>query len=170
MSLHPETQRSLDYNMAMAYRIVDTLTEMDNITVVMTRANADYGGMQINGYLEDVASRRPDKFRMFHSLGQLRYLSLLKECGCLIGNSSSGIVEAPCLGTPVVNVGNRQRGRYMCRNVIQAMNEPSEIRSAVYRALSETSVRKPDFYYGDGQTAERIVTEIKRFLTNERKR
>lgn len=172
MSLHPETQQPLDYNVKMVERILEALSSTEHITVVMTRANADFGGMQINACLESVALNRPDKFLLFHSLGQLRYLSLMKECRCLIGNSSSGIVEAPYFGIPVVNVGGRQKGRHLCDNVISIDNNSAAIQDALQRVLTTTlKDRTPDMYYGDGRTAERIVEQVKRFLADaERER
>lgn len=164
LTLHPETQRALTYNLQMASRIIDALQTLEeDVVVVITKANADFGGSQLNDFFESVTLQNPVRFRLFSSLGQLRYLSFLKECYCVMGNSSSGIVEAPCLGIPVINVGDRQEGRHLCRNVISVPNDRDSIAMALQKVSTMTR-GEVDSYYGDGYASERIVRRIKGFL------
>lgn len=163
VTLHPETQESLEYNMQMAENIITLCDDMQDTTVIITRANADFGGAQINEYWDKVVAANPVKYRVFPSLGQFRYLSFMKECFAVIGNSSSGIVEAPALGTPVINIGNRQTGRFLCANVHQVDNDLNSITSA-WNIIISKQEHIIDNYYGDGHTAERIVNEIKKYL------
>ncbi|MBE7414467.1 MAG: UDP-N-acetylglucosamine 2-epimerase (hydrolyzing) [Deltaproteobacteria bacterium] len=131
---------------------------------VITLSNADTGGRKISGELERFAERNPETARCFHSLGRVAYLSLLKAASVMLGNSSSGIIEAPSFGLPVVNVGNRQGGRIRAANVIDAAPESTEILKALKKALS------PDFRkslaglqnpYGNGDASGKIIRAIK---------
>lgn len=166
VTLHPETNESLIYNLMMAKNIFALTECMTEVSVVISKANADFGGNQINEYWEEVEKQNPGKYHLFPSLGQLRYLSFMNECFAVIGNSSSGIVEAPCLGTPVINVGNRQTGRHICMNVHNVNNCIEEIMSA-WNDIVEKPERVIDNYYGDGKTAGKIVKHIEEYLYAE---
>lgn len=163
ITLHAETQSSLEYNLRMASNLIESLMPLEDVSIVITKSNADFGGVQINEYFQNVADRYSDKVKLFASLGQLRYLSFMKECYAVMGNSSSGIVEAPCLGKPVINIGHRQEGRHLCPNVIQVENDATQIENAI-NSLKERDTFEPDFYYGDGATSVKIVSRIKNYL------
>ena len=83
-----------------------------NVQFVVTKANADFGGSQINKYWD---AKQDDDVRVVASLGQLRYLSFMSQVECVLGNSSSGIVEAPFLGIPVVIFKSSKRAPYLLR-------------------------------------------------------
>ena len=167
VSLHPETQETLEYNMEMAANIIAVLDKVNDISVVITKANADYGGVQLNEYFESVVQKNPLKYSLYASLGQTRYLSLMKESFAIIGNSSSGIIEAPCVGTHVINIGNRQKGRHLCENVIQADNLLTSIQIA-WRLVEQKGTKTlTDNYYGDGNTSFKVVYHIKQFLNKK---
>lgn len=163
VTLHPETQESMEYNLKMAENVISFCDTIPDAAIVITGANADFGGVQINKYWDRVVTRDPAKYSVYPSLGQLRYLSFMKECYAVIGNSSSGIVEAPVLGVPVINIGNRQMGRYLCKNVHQVNNDLSEIVTA-WENIEANPDRVKDNYYGDGFTAEKIVKHIEEYL------
>lgn len=163
VTLHPETNESLEYNIEMAKNIIRLTDSLPNVSVVISKANADFGGVQINNYWEKVSQSNSDKYHLFPSLGQTRYLSYMNECYAVVGNSSSGIVEAPCLGTPVINIGNRQTGRHICKNVRQVNNDFVEIEDA-WKYIESNSERVEDNFYGDGHAAERIVKHIEEYL------
>ena len=163
VTLHPETNESLDYNLQMARNIIALTDSMMDVSIIISKANADFGGKQINDYWTEVEKQNPEKYHLFPSLGQMRYLSFMNECYAVLGNSSSGIVEAPCLGTPVVNIGNRQTGRFICKNVHQVDNNLKEIQKA-WNAIEANPERIKDSYYGDGCTAEKIVEHIEEYL------
>ena len=95
--------------------------------VVMTLGNADTAGNVFRNRLADYANRNSDRIFVFNNLGQLRYLSAMKHCHFLIGNSSSGIIEAASLNTPVVNIGNRQKGRACSENVVHCDSDSKSI-------------------------------------------
>ncbi|WKZ33171.1 MAG: UDP-N-acetylglucosamine 2-epimerase [Thermodesulfobacteriota bacterium] len=131
---------------------------------VITLPNADTGGRAISKELERFAERNPDKAVCFHSLGRVAYLSLLKAASVMLGNSSSGIIEAPSFGLPVVNIGGRQGGRIRAANVIDAAPEAAGILKALKKALSPgfrgalAGLQNP---YGNGDASGRIIEAIK---------
>lgn len=157
MTYHAETKKSLEHNLQTVKNCVRALLTVGDCQVVMTYANADYGGKQINEYLELVGKTQPEIFKVVPSLGHTRYLSFMREACLVVGNSSSGIVEAPFLRIPVVNVGERQRGRHQCGNIVQAAPDFESISIAMHKALN-TAVSVDDAkYWGDGHTAEKFV-------------
>ena len=135
----------------------------NNTEIIITQSNADYGGLQMNELFINTAKTN----RAFHyipTLGQLRYLSFMKEVVCVVGNSSSGIVETPHLGIPTVNIGERQTGRHMCANIITCGIGSDSIKNAIDNSIAHGKYI-PDKYFGDGHASERIVNQIKIFLT-----
>lgn len=160
---HAETKKTLDFNLKVVKDCIEILEVIPGLQVVATYANADFGGNQINEYLESVNSIRNRNIRVVPSLGNKRYLSFMKQVSFMIGNSSSGIVEAPSLGVPVVNIGDRQKGRYQCSNIVQTSTDKEAIRIAIGKAMDNKRSVK-DCYWGDGHTAERIIEILKREL------
>lgn len=165
VTLHPETRLSIDENVAMAENLFRVLQSIDGFQFVISKANADYGGAQINRFWEDSVAKDKNKFRLYSSLGQRRYLSFMRQASCVIGNSSSGIVEAPFLGIPVLNIGNRQKGRHICENVIQCGRSYDEIKAGTDSLFNRPNI--VDTYYGDGYTSSRIVSHIKHYLNEK---
>jgi UDP-hydrolysing UDP-N-acetyl-D-glucosamine 2-epimerase len=164
---HSETKVSLEENLQMAKNIVKALDGVNDIQVVITMANADLGGTQINDYFKEVVTENPEKYSIYPSLGQLRYMSFMKQAYCIIGNSSSGIVEAPYLARPVINIGERQKGRYIAKNVIQVSGYDSTISNALNMLMQNYAEYSsiPDHYYGDGETSIKIKNHIKEYLS-----
>lgn len=162
VTLHSETKLSLEDNLKMTKNLFNVMQTVENIQFVISKANADYGGMQINEFWDKAVMEDVKKYHLFTSLGQRRYLSFMQHAAGVIGNSSSGVVEAPFLGIPVVNIGERQKGRYLCKNVIQCERGEKCIREAFTRMLRQPKI--VDTYYGDGHTAPKIVKHIKEYL------
>ncbi len=137
--------------------------ETKDMTLVFTYANADAGGRVINRMIQDFMKTRPDAYS-FTSLGRRRYLGLLSIADLMVGNSSSGIIEAPSFGLPVVNIGDRQRGRVRAGNVIDCGTDPEEISRALGRALNKEfrdSLKDLISPYGTGNTSNRIIQVLK---------
>lgn len=166
---HPETKMSLEQNINIVSRIQKALDRIEGVEVVITRANADLGGVEINMYWEDLVRKNEEKYKLFDSLGQLRYLSLMKETACVVGNSSSGIVEASFLGISVLNIGHRQKGRHLCKNVISIEGEDDNMYQILNELLQDKQADLTDNYYGDGHTAKRIIDRIKEYLESKKK-
>jgi UDP-hydrolysing UDP-N-acetyl-D-glucosamine 2-epimerase len=158
VTYHPETLGTggaADFDELLA--ALDALPEL---RVVFTRPNADAGNRALAEALDAWVASRADRAAAFASLGSRRYLSLMRAADVVAGNSSSGILEAASFGTPVVDVGDRQRGRIRPENVIHAEPARDVIRAALEQALSpafrEAAARVTN-PYGDGHAAERIV-------------
>jgi len=164
LTYHPETTRSLNQNLVVIHNIIEVLKEIDNVQVIITKTNADYGGREINYYLEKETEKEKHRFFFFDNLGQLNYISLMKEVACIIGNSSSGIIEAPSAKCPVINVGNRQTGRLMSDNVICCNGTREDISSALAQLNSRKFLEKLKFTetpYGNGHATEKIIDILK---------
>lgn len=162
LTYHPETKLDLNQNMKSVDNILSVLHKLHNTQIIITGANSDFGGVEINKKLKELACQDNSKYKFYNSLGQCSYLSLMKEVDIVIGNSSSGIVEAPFLAKSVVNIGQRQKGRYISSNVISCSNDISSISDAVTNASSKGLCS--DSYYGDGNSSVKIKNIIKEFL------
>ena len=101
--------------------------------IVFTGSNIDHGGSDINKLIIETVSKHTNYY-FFNSLGRDLFLNLMYHCYLIIGNSSSGIIEAPSFKKPVLNIGSRQEGRVMAKNILQAPLDVTEIRNAIDRA------------------------------------
>jgi UDP-hydrolysing UDP-N-acetyl-D-glucosamine 2-epimerase len=132
---------------------------------ILTLPNADTGSRAIIRKIEDFVHNNSEKACLFSSLGQLRYLSLLKNAAIMVGNSSSGLIEAPSFELPVVNIGDRQKGRIKAANIIDVpMCEPDKIEAAINKAVSNIfrdSLKGLKNPYGDGNTSDKIVETLR---------
>ena len=162
VTLHSETKLSLDANLEMAQNLFEVMEDTEDAQFVISKANADFGGVQINEFWDEAVKANTDKYHLFTSLGQRRYLSFMQQAAGVIGNSSSGIVEAPFLGIPVLNIGDRQKGRHLCKNVIQCDRNKDAIAEAFQKMLSQQKMI--DTYYGDGHTSDIIIAKLKEWL------
>lgn len=151
---------------AQVREVLSAFEEFPDMNFLITKANADAGGRQINELIDAYTGRHAN-WRCFYSLGNQAYLSALKYAEMVIGNSSSGIVEAPCFHIPTVNIGSRQDGRLMAESIISCAPDKEAVAAAIRRAGS------PEFReiagravnpYGAGDTSCRIVEEIRRYL------
>jgi UDP-N-acetylglucosamine 2-epimerase (non-hydrolysing)/GDP/UDP-N,N'-diacetylbacillosamine 2-epimerase (hydrolysing) len=128
--------------------------------LIFTKPNADTGGRALAGLVDEFVASCPNA-RAFTSLGQSLYLSAMSHVDAIVGNSSSGIYEAPSLGKPTVNIGDRQKGRPQADSIINCRPIAAEIDRAVHEALRRDcrGIQNP---YGDGDASRRILAEIKR--------
>ena len=113
--------------------------------------------------LQAVVATHPNA-RTYTSLGQLRYLSCIAHCDGVVGNSSSGLLEAPTFRKGTVNVGDRQRGRLMTGSVINCRTEKNDISRALkklYSSSFQASLRDVSNPYGEGGASARIIGIIK---------
>ena len=150
--------------------LLAALLAEEPLRAVFTQPNADAEGRAIQERIEHFCHDHPDRFRFVANLGTRRYLGCLRHLDLMVGNSSSGLVEAPSFRMPVVNVGTRQRGRIRAPNVIDVGNDEAEIRRGVRTAMSPefrtglSGMTNPYDPVGDGRVSERIVVELKRFV------
>ena len=128
---------------------------------MFTYANADTGGKIVNKEIEKFCQEDCNKYKVVKSLGQLRYLSAMKYTDVLIGNTSSGIIEAASFNKPVINIGDRQKGRQRSGNIIDCKIDSLE--ESISFALSvdfQEEVQKVKNIYGTGNSSRRIVNEL----------
>jgi GDP/UDP-N,N'-diacetylbacillosamine 2-epimerase (hydrolysing) len=162
VTFHPATLDRQDATAQMA-ELLAALAPRADTTLLFTMPNADAGGRALIRQLEEFAIGRPN-VRVFTSLGQLRYLSCVKRVDAVVGNSSSGLIEAPSLGTPTINIGDRQRGRLRADSVIDCAPDRAAIAAALDQVYAPgfrarlPHVRNP---YGDGGASARILTVLR---------
>ncbi len=140
------------------------------LQVLFTYANADDNGRVINQKLEEFTKTDPTRFKVVKNLGQLRYLSAMKHVDLLIGNTSSGIIEAASFHKPVVNIGERQKGRLQSGNVLDCGIKT--LKNAINKALSsdfKLKCEKIENIYGHGNASGFIVDTLqkKKFLVRK---
>lgn len=131
---------------------------------VFTFAGADAGGRAVNARLKAFAAGSPRRFRVVASLGSRGWLSLLRRAAACVGNSSSGVIEAPLLRVPTVNIGARQDGRLKAPSVIDCAPSSGAVSAAIRRALSSSfrrSCRGASPYRG-GPVSRRIADALAR--------
>jgi GDP/UDP-N,N'-diacetylbacillosamine 2-epimerase (hydrolysing) len=140
-----------------------------NVNLVFTYPNADSGGRYIIQKIKEFQKQRSDVY-VFFSLGQLKYLSLLKYVDLVIGNSSSGILETQFFNLPTVNIGNRQKGRLKPPNVINVSYKVEDIIKGINKGISEefkNSLKQQNKFQLYEDCSSRIVTTIKKALSNK---
>ena len=143
--------------------LLDVIDEHDDLHVIFTEANADTNGRIINKMIRRYVVDRPETTICFTSMGQLRYLSALQHIDGVVGNSSSGLLEAPSFKIGTINIGDRQRGRIKAESVIDCEPNRSEIRASMQRLFSEefmNVVKEVVNPYDTGGVAERVVAVL----------
>ena len=145
--------------------LTQALDNFPNAKVIFTGVNADPGNIHIEQVISKYAAEHPNRVRFYDSLGQARYLSLMKLAQVVIGNSSSGLIEAPALKVPTVNIGARQRGRLKASSVIDVEEDAKKISLAIDKALSaqfrEGLQKKISLYGDDGNASIAIKEKLK---------
>ena len=176
--------KELDFDLEKPYAVVtfhpvtleghSALTQLNELlkvignhpemSFIITKANADLDGEKINAKLEEFVQKRENCI-LVSSLGTLKYFSAIKYCECVIGNSSSGIVEVPSFNKPTVNIGDRQKGRIQAESVINCKPVASDIEKALRKALKFD--RKVDNPYGKGNSSTQMLKIIKNTFYNK---
>ena len=133
ITYHPATLDDADPASGVE-ELLAALAHFPEAALVFTKANADSGGRAINRRLESFAMAHAGRAVLVSSLGQQLYLAALKQAAVVIGNSSSGIIEAPAAGTPTVNVGIRQKGRPRAASIVDCDEQRDAIAAAIRRA------------------------------------
>jgi UDP-hydrolysing UDP-N-acetyl-D-glucosamine 2-epimerase len=160
VTFHPVTLEP-DEGMQQCVEMLAALDTLGpEVTLWFTQPNADSSGRAMAALIEQWVAARPERARLYASLGQLRYLSLMSQVDAVVGNSSSGLYEAPSFAIPSVNIGNRQRGRLAAASVIQCAPERTAIGASIAQALTLdcSGTVNP---YGDGNSAARIVAILR---------
>lgn len=158
VTYHPATLGDIDPRFAFQ-EVLYALEAFPDAKVVMTKPNADAGGYKLGDMAEDWCSANEARARCVTSMGQLRYLSLMKYCNVVVGNSSSGIIEAPALKVATVNIGSRQEGRLKADSIIDCADDRYAIQAAIAKAMDsgfKHRLRDSKSLYGDCNASTRI--------------
>ena len=142
-------------------KAIDTLK---STSIIFTKANSDKDGRIINQMIDEYVSENSNKAVAFISLGQLRYLSALKHVDACVGNSSSGIIEAPSFNIGTINIGDRQKGRARTESIIDCDSNLEAIVKSfekLYSSEFQVKIRDVKSSYGDGTASEKIVKLLK---------
>lgn len=169
LTFHPVT---LENNMAIkeTEALMKAVSRRTDITFICTKANSDKEGRIINKCIEEY-TKHFQNIKLFDSLGTKKYLSALKHSEFVIGNSSSGIIEAPSFHIPTINIGDRQKGRIQAESVINCAPIQTDIERAIEVALKKEYREKLATMispYGDGDTSDKIVSIITDYFMNSK--
>lgn len=168
VTFHPVTLEE-DNGAGQFEQLIAALDEFPEMSFVMTKANADAGGRNINDRIDEYVRTRSNVI-VVASLGARRYLSAIKECAVVIGNSSSGIYEAPCLFVPTVNIGDRQKGRLIPKSVLCCEPRKEDILYAIRIAVGDEfreEIRDMATPFGNGEASGKIVEILRSIFEKE---
>jgi len=162
VTYHPVTLLEED-PVASFKTLLVALDQFPDYQIILTYPNADNGGRALIPLLEEYAQRQPDRVLAISSLGFKRYLSAIAKASAVVGNSSSGIIEAPSFGIPTVNIGTRQLGRLAAESILHCAPDSAALIEALKKALSRDfahfckNTRNP---YGEGCAAAEITKQL----------
>jgi GDP/UDP-N,N'-diacetylbacillosamine 2-epimerase (hydrolysing) len=165
VTFHPVT---LDKNASSIQfnELLEALSRFEDVGIIFTMPNADTDGryifQQINSFCSNSKNRKA-----FVSLGQLKYLSVLKNVDMVIGNSSSGLLEAPSFKIPTINIGDRQKGRLQAKSVISCKTNSSHIFKAINKGFSESfrkKLKKSKNPYDYGLASDKILHHLENLV------
>lgn len=163
VTYHPETLEG-DVSGKHFREVLNALDGFRDAGVIFTMPNADAHGRTLIGMIEDYVRENALRATAFTSMGRELYISAMRHSDAVVGNSSSGIIEAPSLGVPTVNIGLRQRGRVRAQSVIDCQPKAGAVKAAISKALSAEfrkfagRVRNP---YGDGHATGKMLKVLK---------
>jgi GDP/UDP-N,N'-diacetylbacillosamine 2-epimerase (hydrolysing) len=146
--------------------LLNALSELKTTKIIFTKPNADTDGRIIMKMIDEYVGENPGRTAAFDSLGRLRYLSALQYMDAVVGNSYSGLIEAPSFKIGTINIGDRQKGRIKAESVIDCTPDKASILTAFKKLYSEEfravlkTVQNP---FGDGGASARIKEIIKNF-------
>lgn len=145
-------------------QLLSALDVLENTNLIFTKANSDTDGRIINNLIDEYVNHNPGKSVAFASLGQLRFLSALQFVDGVVGNSSSGLAEAPSFKIGTINIGDRQKGRIKSSSIIDTQPNRQDILNAINQLYSEAfqktllTSKNP---YGEGCASLEIIKIIK---------
>jgi UDP-hydrolysing UDP-N-acetyl-D-glucosamine 2-epimerase len=157
VTFHPVTLA--DDSLCQLDEMLAALAQLPDAAILFTGSNADPDGRRIDARVQQFVAGHPAA-RFVASLGAEGYFAALTHMDVVVGNSSSGLYEAPSFGIPAVNIGDRQKGRLRASSVIDCPAERTAIGDAIEVALARGR-RPTENPYGDGHASERIVAVLK---------
>lgn len=163
ITFHPVTLEK-DKSELYIDNLIKTLSEFTNYKLIFTSPNSDIAGKIILNKIKLETENFPNRSNLFLSLGQNKYLNALKHSELIIGNSSSGIIEAPSLNVPTINIGTRQKGRVKGYSVIDCDYSRKSISDAIKKGISrkfKEKIQSSEKLYGDGKSSHKIYRILK---------
>ncbi len=163
VTYHPVTMHLNSAEKAMQ-NLLDALDKFQDYKILFTKPNSDTGGRIISKMIDDYTQNNPERVFSTTSLGQLRYLSAMKLCSAVIGNSSSGIIEAPVFRKPTVNIGERQAGRLRMPSIVDCSENQEAIETSILEVISVKFMQRlnaMDFTENDGNISRKIKGVLK---------
>ena len=159
ISFHPVTLEK-DTSKKQFLEILEAIDDLKDTNIILTKTNSDMDGKIINSMIDKYVAKNKDKSISITSMGQLNFLSALQHIDFIIGNSSSGLLEAPSFKIGTINIGDRQKGRIKAKSVIDCSPNKKSIKDAIKKVYSTEfqnllkNVKNP---YGDGCPSQTIV-------------
>lgn len=144
--------------------LLNTIDKLEDTNIIFTKANSDTDGRVINYMINEYVGKNSLKSVCFTSLGQLRYLSALQYVDAMVGNSSSGLAEAPSFKIGTINIGDRQKGRIKASSIIDCEPNETSIQKAFSKLYSkefQETIKNTVNPYGDGCASKKIIEVIK---------
>ena len=164
ITFHPETVEP-ENNAGYADELIAALECVSGLQYIITMPNADTYGNVIREKLNAFIDRNENAVGV-ESFGMVGYLTCMKHCTMMLGNTSSGFVEASYFPKYVINLGRRQEGRFVTQNILNTPIRKDDIVKQIHHVLDAPAL-KPDHIYGDGNSAQKIMTHIKKFINCE---
>ena len=167
LSYHPISSEweEAESQIRLVMEAVNAIAKQENLGIIITYPSAYPGGYQIIQVIKEYSNKNQN-ILLFENFPHIHYVSLMKNSALFVGNSSSGIIEAPSLGIPYVCVGERQYGRERAKNVIDVSYKKEEIINSIKKALFDqeflNEVKKCESPYGDGTASQKIVNLLRK--------
>ncbi|PCI02484.1 MAG: UDP-N-acetylglucosamine 2-epimerase (hydrolyzing) [Hyphomicrobiales bacterium] len=168
VTYHPATMESSGPQAGLE-ALIEAFDAFPDLKLIITKANSDPGGRRINERLDAFMAAEPDRVRLVTSLGQLHYLAAMKAASMVVGNSSSGIIEAPAIDVPTINIGTRQEGRLRADSIIDVNEDIASIKAGIFQALdpvfrANLKGKKPPYGRPGNATGQIIsILEVTKF-------
>ena len=163
ITFHPATLENKTSKMQFK-ELLDAVDELDDTNIILTNSNSDSGGKIINKMINDYVVKNNHKSVGFASLGQLRYLSAMQYIDAIVGNSSSGLIEAPSFKIGTINIGDRQKGRIKADSVIDCLPNKESIRNAfdiLYSKKFQSGLKTIQNPYDQGNSSKNVIKALK---------
>jgi GDP/UDP-N,N'-diacetylbacillosamine 2-epimerase (hydrolysing) len=146
--------------------LLAALETLDDTHIIFTAPNADTDGRVIKTLIDDFVSKHPRGSIAFTSMGQVNFLSTLQYIDAVVGNSSSGLAEAPSFKIGTINIGDRQKGRVIAKSVISCLPEKDSIVNAMKKLYSDAFQKLLNTFinpYGKVGASEKIIAILKKY-------
>ena len=162
ITFHPITNKSLETEKQLI-EILKALQNIKHVNFIFTKPNSDFGSDKIIKMIKNFIKKNYKRAKLYSSLGYKLYYSVLKNVDCMIGNSSSGLTEAPFLGLTTINIGNRQEGRTQVGNIINISAKSKIIENKILSVLKKKNKKRiiNNVYFKRGAT-KKVVKIIEK--------